>query len=90
MRFTRFSALILTFAAASSAWAADIENGKQLHQGCMQCHGTEVYTRENRRVTDLNKLQNQVQRCALALGKAWGNEDVDDVTAYLNAAYYKF
>ena len=90
MRFTQFPALILAFAAASGSWAADIENGKQLHQGCTQCHGTEAYTRENRRVTDLNKLQNQVQRCALALGKVWSNEDVDDVTAYLNAEYYKF
>ena len=90
MQCTRFSALILACAAASGAWAADIENGRQLHQECGQCHGTEVYTRENRRITDLNKLQNQVQRCALALGKAWGNEDVDDVAAYLNDAYYKF
>ena len=80
----------LLLAVGTNTWAADIENGQQLHTACNQCHGTEVYTRENRRVTDLDKLENQIQRCALTLGKAWGIEDVEDVAAYLNAQYYKF
>ena len=88
MKFQCITALLL--AAGTNVWAADIENGQQLHTACVQCHGTEVYTRENRRVTDLDKLENQVQRCALTLGKAWGVEDVEDVTAYINPQHYKF
>ncbi|MGB0713605.1 MAG: cytochrome c [Gammaproteobacteria bacterium] len=83
-------ALGITLAALPTSHAADLANGEQLHDGCGKCHGTEVYTREDRRVGDKNALLNQVQRCALALGEPWGNEDVEDVTEYLNANYYKF
>lgn len=86
--------LLLPFSTS----AADIENGKALHDSqCVSCHtamtGGEpdtLYTREHRRINDWNALQNQVQRCEQNLGLSWFDDQLDDVSAYLNAAYYKF
>ena len=71
--------------------AADIARGKELHQAnCMQCHGTGVYVRDDRRIHSLEALQHQVKRCKTALGAAWPDDQVDDVVEYLNRNFYRF
>jgi len=71
--------------------AADIKNGKKLQQkNCMSCHDDSMYTRDERRVKDLSALRTQVQRCESTLGLTWFDEEVDDVTAYLNKSFYRF
>jgi len=78
-------------AAGKPLLAADIENGKKLQQkNCMSCHDDSMYTRDNRRVNSLSALRTQVQRCESTLGLTWFDEEVDDVTAYLNQSFYKF
>jgi len=59
-------------------------------QHCVSCHGPEIYTREDRKVTSLPGLQRQVQRCELALGLKWFDEDITDMTRFLNEQYYRF
>ncbi|MGB5179757.1 MAG: cytochrome c [Gammaproteobacteria bacterium] len=77
--------------ASSPLLAADIKNGRQLQQkNCMSCHDDSMYTRDNRRINDLSGLRTQVQRCESTLGLTWFDEEVDDVTAYLNKSFYKF
>jgi len=77
--------------ASSSSPAIDINHGKSLQQeNCMRCHDDSMYTREERRVTTLDALQRQVQRCETNLDLAWFPEDVDAVTEYLNTSFYKF
>lgn len=72
-------------------FAADAANGKTLVQdNCMSCHDNGVYTREDRKVTTADGLDKQVRRCELTLGLKWFDEDVADVVAYLNDAFYKF
>ena len=76
---------------AAMATAADTGHGKSLvQQNCTTCHGDQVYTRDNRRVTTLAGLQKQVRRCELSLQLKWFDEDINDVTAYLNESFYKF
>ena len=71
--------------------AADINNGKQLQQAnCMSCHDDGMYTREDRKITTLDGLDKQVRRCELTLGLQWFDDDVSDVSAYLNQRFYKF
>ncbi len=71
--------------------AADIENGEELHfEDCTGCHLEEVYTRENRVVGSLERLGQQVRFCKNSVGAQWFDEDVEDVIAYLNQAYYRF
>ena len=86
--------LILTttcLLAAGALPAAAADNGATLHQeNCTSCHDDSVYTRKDRRVTSMDGLKKQVQRCELSQGLKWFDEDVDDVVAYLNSTYYKF
>lgn len=87
------SVIILTALTGISlqAQAGDIQAGKSLvDKNCYSCHGTEVYTRENRKITSLPGLKKQVRRCELALGLSWFDDQIDNATAYLNDGYYKF
>jgi hypothetical protein len=77
--------------ASSSLPAVDIDHGKTLQQkNCMSCHDDSIYVREERRVTSLDALKTQVQRCETNLSLNWFPEDVDAVTGYLNTTFYKF
>ncbi len=83
-------AIILLF-CCPGAYAADIENGDDLHfESCTGCHDSSVYTRENRRVSSLKQLGRQVRFCRDTIGVSWFDDEVEDVIAYLNATYYRF
>ena len=82
---------LLAVLAAYPLHAADISHGKSLQQkNCMGCHDDGMYTRENRRVSSLDGLQKQVERCELSLGLKWFEEDIAAVTEYLNTTYYHY
>jgi cytochrome c553 len=85
--------LLISATFTTTAMAAGNEaNGKKLFTGskCNQCHGTEVFTRKDRKVTDLAKLEAQVRRCDSNLNTNWFDDEIIDVTAHLNKQYYKF
>jgi hypothetical protein len=87
----RTASFVLLLAATFLALAGDPEHAQDLHaEHCIACHGTEVYTREARKVTSLPGLERQVQRCELALGLRWFDEDIDDMTTFLNEHFYHF
>jgi len=71
--------------------AIDIENGKILHdENCLRCHNETQYTRENRIVNSFDELRERISLCELSAEMAWFDEEIDDVTAYLNNAFYRF
>ena len=71
--------------------SADAAEGHQLlEEHCTHCHGSEYYTREDRKIGSLPKLRAQVQRCEMSLGLQWFDDQIDSVTEHLNATYYKF
>ena len=73
------------------AFAADIENGDDLHfANCTGCHDESVYTRDNRNVRSLERLGKQVRFCKDTLGLTWFDDEVEDVVEYLNKTYYHF
>jgi mono/diheme cytochrome c family protein len=75
----------------STAQAADPANGKELHDNnCTHCHNTEIFSRSSRVVKDLPQLKKQVNRCQISMELQWFEEDIADVTAYLNQNFYKF
>lgn len=81
------------FVALAVAWApnAIADAGEALHEEhCTRCHGSEVYTREDRNVHSLAGLEAQVRRCDQNLGLTWFDDEVSQVTGYLNDHYYKF
>lgn len=91
-----FLGCLLALITASPAWAADAAKGKTLHeQHCIQCHAQrfggqwdKIYTRADRKMDALKKLTTQVGFCNQQLGLQWFDEDVADVTAYLNETFY--
>jgi cytochrome c2 len=82
---------LLALVATTQGQAADLTQGKTLlDKNCFSCHDTSVYTRSDRRITSLPGLHKQVQRCEQSLGLTWFDEDIDNVSSYLNKQYYKF
>ena len=68
------------------------ERGKELHNNnCVSsCHSPNLYVDKNHKVKDFAHLNTFVQMCATNLDKSWFEEDVADVSNYLNTEYYKF
>lgn len=80
------------------AWTDDVPKGKALHDAnCNDCHAgkfggdaSKIYTRSDRKMASLTKLAAQVAFCNQQVGTQWFDDDVADVTAYLNDSFYKF
>ncbi len=84
-------ALTLGLAAVQGAAFAASTDAKELVQSqCTSCHGTEVYTREDRRVQSLKMLEAQINRCTMATRAGWDDEQKAAVVKYLNDNYYHF
>lgn len=73
-------------------------NGQALHDAaCMQCHAAltggdanAIYTRTERRVTNLKRLDSQVEGCALAADVTWLPGEHQQVVDYLAKTFYQF
>jgi cytochrome c553 len=83
---------IAPFAAgASPLMLGDAAQGKALHaQSCGGCHGTEVYTRPDRRIRSAEGLLKQVELCNSNLDKGFSDKQLNDLVKYLNDSFYKF
>lgn len=85
-----FSSLLFTL-LPSMTWADNAIDGQQLTQkNCIRCHGSEVYTRANRRVDSLARLHGQVRMCNTQLETQLFDEDIEAIAKHLNEAYYHF
>ena len=90
-RFLLSLALVTLATTGLNAQADDGVDAKALfEQNCTSCHGSEVYTREDRRINSLDALHGQVRMCEQNLGLTWFDDQVDAVTALLNREYYNF
>jgi mono/diheme cytochrome c family protein len=74
----------------SDAAKGDPARGEQLHAVCLPCHGTGLYTSSQRKIKSLAALRTEVARWGDYYNPALTEQDIDDVTAYLNAHFYKF
>ena len=73
------------------------ERGKQYHdEQCTHCHESmfgdtyTIFTREDRKMTSFKKLRAMVDFCNTQVGSQFFDEDLDDITEYLNQEFYKF
>ncbi len=82
-------ALICLLVLSDFANAAD-SIATRYQTSCTTCHGTDVYTSTKRRITSFDALERQVKRCTLALSLRWSNDEVHDVSTYLNQRFYHF
>ncbi|MEN8180704.1 MAG: cytochrome c [Pseudomonadota bacterium] len=87
--------LVILFAftvlLTTTVQATEIHPGQPLYEKhCTQCHGSEVMTRSDRRVNDLQQLDAQVRQCDSNLGLQLFDEDIEAVSQYLNRNFYHF
>lgn len=77
---------------------ADVRAGEKLvQQHCISCHassyggdGSEIYTREFRKINTASGLLTQVRNCSTMLNLTWFADEELNVAAYLNKTYYHF
>jgi mono/diheme cytochrome c family protein len=74
----------------SGTGSGDAVRGEAVHKVCLECHGTNLYVVPERKVTSLAALHREVARWGDYYNPALTEQDVDDVTAYLNTHFYKF
>ncbi len=55
-------------------------------ESCVRCHDDSMYTREDRKTQSYYaSLRERVVQCEIMTELIWFEEEIDDVTAYLNA-----
>lgn len=87
-RLAVFAATV--FALAPAALEAADGRARTLHDTyCVMCHGTQVYTRADRLAKDYAGVREQVDRWQKNVSLNWSQTDIDAVTDYLAARYYK-
>jgi len=57
---------------------------------CIGCHSKQIHWRERKLATNWASLAAQVRRWQANTGLQWTNEEVDEVTRYLNRTIYMF
>jgi mono/diheme cytochrome c family protein len=57
---------------------------------CIACHGTQMHWRDQRRATDLGSLKEQVRLWQGRAMLSWTEDDITEVTRYLNQRIYRF
>lgn len=82
--------LALAGCGDNSAGKGDPLRGAQLHEVCLDCHGTGPYTSQERKIKSRDALRKEVARWGDYYHPALSDQDVDDLVAYLDKDFYKF
>ena len=87
------STAVLTLAALGivpTSLAGDFDAAHFVQTKCTACHDSGVYTRPDRRVDSLARLESQVRMCDANLNTKLYDDEIESVVSYLNEQYYKF
>lgn len=68
----------------------DSVRGAKLHEVCLDCHGTGLYTKPERKIKSRDALRKETARWGDYYNPALSEQDVDDLVAYLDKEFYKF
>lgn len=82
--------LFLLFLVSLSVAAGQPERGRLLYESfCHHCHISEIHYRVHSKVESLEQLRHQVWLWQAEMGLGWRAEEIDDVAAWLDWAYYR-
>ncbi|HNJ77239.1 MAG: hypothetical protein U1E85_09445 [Rhodocyclaceae bacterium] len=84
------AALLTLLALPAHALTGDPVRGEKLHARCLDCHGTGPYAPDKRKVKSLSALRKEVKRWGTYYAPALNEQDVEDITAWLNREFYRF
>jgi mono/diheme cytochrome c family protein len=91
MRGTWGALLVAATVVAQAQTPPSTARGELLYTThCQGCHTTQVHWRAKRLATDWAALSRQVERWQKNANLGWSGEDVEAVSGYLNARYYRF
>ena len=102
MRYILQAILFFGVSASSLAGPFDkgnLKNGNDLHgTNCRSCHdsmfpngkGDDIYDEDLRKIESSKALYSMVEFCATNNGLAWFEEEIIDVSKYLNQTFYNF
>lgn len=77
--------------ALRDASGADARRGAALYESrCGGCHSESVHGRSKRVAKDFGDVRRWVSRWNETLKLQWGDEEIDDVSVYLNNTYYRY
>lgn len=82
--------LVTVTACSNSDQEDPVVRGERIHAVCMPCHGTSLYVSPQREIKTLPALRQEVARWGDYYNPALSEQDIDDVTTYLNVTFYKF
>lgn len=87
---TAVAALYLP-AGGAAAQASDAQRGRALYENhCQACHTPKVHTRANKIPITLTELRKIVDSWQQEQRLRWSEQDVGDVTEYLNQTRYRY
>ena len=88
---TNLGICVITLALGLLASPLQADKGKELFEDkCTRCHSTELFTREDRSVKNLEVLKTRVKVCSIAAEAKWADDKINIVVDYLNKHFYKF
>ena len=82
--------LLFGWTAVTPAENKDFDAEHFVNTKCVACHDSTVYTRPDRRVKSLDRLESQVRMCDANLNTRLFEDDLLAVVDYLNERYYEF
>jgi len=82
--------LLMTGAHAAPLPGDSTEGKRLLDANCTKCHGTDIFTRKDRKVQSLDALKEQLVVCAHAAKKEFTASEMQDLLKYLNDEFYRF
>ena len=89
-RWRTWSVGFVLLGIAATMPAAAFDRGQALYQNhCQECHEDWAHTRDGRTVTSLAGLHARVASWSAHAGLNWREDEIDDVTRYLNRRFYQ-
>ena len=76
----------------SSSLNAAVEDGEELfnESKCLECHELDHFKHDDKKISNFKKLHSQVEACATGNDAEWFDDEMKDVSYYLNQKYYKY
>jgi hypothetical protein len=72
------------------AACAEFDRGQALYENhCRLCHEGWAHARDGSNITSLQSLRQRVAAWSVHSGLEWGDDEIGDVTDYLNRHFYR-
>ena len=89
MKHYKVAFMLMALFVASTTFASD--RGELLYDNhCQGCHSKAIHTRIDRQATSPELLRAWVMSMAIHNKLGWSEEEIADITAYLNRSIYRF